>query len=153
MHKSSVFILYMCWCVCVNSMGWRQVVLGRWKCALVAVKLLREECTELISPAELVAFRQEAQMLQDMHHPYILNHFGACFDCKPVRALPQPTSPVSFSCHRFCWLDVSKGLQGRGSGLNPKPLGLCAQMMPVSEVRCYLAPHPPTPLSCCIRSA
>ena len=60
-------------------------MLGRWKCALVAVKVLREECTEPISPAELEAFRQEAQMLQDMHHPYILNHYGACLDCKPVR--------------------------------------------------------------------
>ena len=62
-------------------------MLGRWQCALVAVKVLREECTEPISPAELEAFRQEAQILQDMHHPYILNNFGACLDCKPVRAI------------------------------------------------------------------
>ena len=62
-----------------------QVVLGRWKCALVAIKVLREECMQHASSAALADFRREAELLQSMRHPFILNFLGACFDCKPVR--------------------------------------------------------------------
>ena len=63
-----------------------QVLLGRWRHALVAVKVLREECTQHASSAALADFRREAELLQSMRHPYILNFLGACFDGKPVRA-------------------------------------------------------------------
>ena len=61
------------------------MLLGRWRHALVAVKVLREECTQHASSAALADFRREAELLQCMRHPYILNFLGACFDCKPVR--------------------------------------------------------------------
>ena len=63
-----------------------QVLLGRWRHALVAVKVLREECTQHAGSAALADFRREAELLQSMRHPYILNFLGACFDRKPVRA-------------------------------------------------------------------
>lgn len=52
----------------------------------MAVKVLREECTQHAGSAALADFRREAELLQSMRHPYILNFLGACFDCKPVRA-------------------------------------------------------------------
>ena len=62
-----------------------QVLLGRWKGTLVAVKVLREECTQHASSAALADFRREAELLQSMRHPYILNFLGACFNCERVR--------------------------------------------------------------------
>ena len=62
----------------------RQVLLGRWKCALVAVKVLRQECTQHASSAALDDLRREAEMLQAMRHPCILTLYGVCLDCQPV---------------------------------------------------------------------
>ena len=59
-----------------------QVYLARWKCALVACKVLREE---QVGSAELESFRQEAEMLQAMNHPYVLRLFGAVLDSHRVR--------------------------------------------------------------------
>ena len=59
-----------------------QVYLARWKCALVACKVLREE---QVAAAELESFRREAEMLQAMNHPYILRLFGAVLDSHRVR--------------------------------------------------------------------
>ena len=61
------------------------MLLGRWKGTLVAVKVLREECTQHASSAALADFRREAELLQSMRHPYILNFLGACFNCERVR--------------------------------------------------------------------
>ena len=76
-----------------------QVVLGRWRCTLVAVKVLREECTQHANSAALADFRREAGLLQSMRHPYILNFLGACFNCKPVR-----TSSLSWCDLHNCLL-------------------------------------------------
>ena len=62
-----------------------QVLLGRWQCSLVAVKVLKEECTQHVGSNELASLRREAEMLQALNHPNILRFFGACFTCKPVR--------------------------------------------------------------------
>ena len=61
------------------------MLLGRWKGTLVAVKVLREECTQHANLAALADFRREAELLQSMRHPYILNFLGACFNCERVR--------------------------------------------------------------------
>ena len=71
------------------------MLLGRWKCALVAVKVLREECTQHASSAALDDFRREAELLQSMRHPYILNFLGACFNCERVRT---DWRPVALQC-------------------------------------------------------
>ena len=63
----------------------RQVLLGRWNCALVALKVLRPECMQHASSAALADLRREAEMLQAMHHPCILTLYGICLDCEPVR--------------------------------------------------------------------
>ena len=64
---------------------WLQVLLGRWQLSLVAVKVLKEECTQQVSSNELANLRREAEMLQALNHPNILRFYGACFTCKPVR--------------------------------------------------------------------
>ena len=61
------------------------MLLGRWQLSLVAVKVLKEECTQHVSSNELANLRQEAEMLQTLNHPAILRFYGACFTCKPVR--------------------------------------------------------------------
>ena len=70
-----------CWFVAVCL----QVLLGRWQAAPVAVKLLKEECTEHVGAHELASLRREAKMLQALSHPHILRFYGACFTCRPVR--------------------------------------------------------------------
>ena len=44
-----------------------------------------QECTEHASSAALADFQREAELLQSMRHPFILNFLGACFDSAPVR--------------------------------------------------------------------
>ena len=72
-----------------------QVLLGRWQCSLVAVKVLKEECTQRVGSNELASLRREAEMLQALNRPNILRFFGACFTCKPVRnrCLVMPCCP------------------------------------------------------------
>ena len=62
----------------------RQVLLGRWRGALVAVKVLRETSLQRSNTGALDEFRQEAAILQSLRHPNILMFYGACFDCQPV---------------------------------------------------------------------
>ena len=62
-----------------------QVLLGRWQCSLVAVKVLKEECTQHVGSNELASLRREAEMLQALNFPNILRFYGACFTSKPVR--------------------------------------------------------------------
>ena len=69
------------------GLAWLQVLLGRWQLSLVAVKVLKEECTQQVSSSELVNLRREATMLQALNHPAILRFYGACFTCKPVRSV------------------------------------------------------------------
>ena len=65
----------------------QQVLLAHWKSRLVAVKILRDDNAMDTSFAGLEEdFRQESQMLQDMHHPFILKFLGARLDSKPVRS-------------------------------------------------------------------
>ncbi|KAK9831310.1 hypothetical protein WJX81_001003 [Elliptochloris bilobata] len=56
-----------------------QVLLGRWRGALVAVKVLRESS---VNASALEDFRQEAATLQALRHPNVLNFYGACLECK-----------------------------------------------------------------------
>ena len=63
----------------------QQVLLGRWRGGLVAVKVLHESCMEHAGCAALDGFRTEAEMLQSLHHPNIINFYGACFEGKQVR--------------------------------------------------------------------
>ena len=60
-----------------------QVLIARWNGARVACKVAREDLHA--SSAVLADLRQDAEVLQDMRHPYILTFYGACFDCRPVR--------------------------------------------------------------------
>ena len=62
------------------------MLLGRWRGALVAVKVLKQTSLQRSNTAALNDFRQEADMLQRLRHPNILNFYGACFDCQPVCA-------------------------------------------------------------------
>lgn len=72
-----------------------QVLLGRWQGALVACKVLHESSALLDkSAAALADLRREAQMLQAMHHPNILDFFGACFDFTPVRYTALGANPI-----------------------------------------------------------
>ena len=69
----------------MHGRAWPQVLLGRWHLSLVAVKVLKEECTQHVGSNELANLRREAQMLRALNHPAILRFYGACFTCKPVR--------------------------------------------------------------------
>ena len=63
-------------------------------------------------------------MLHDMHHPYILNHYGACFDRKPVRAGLQSTCPLPWPSGLLigCELRVLRaGDAGQRGALPPRP--------------------------------
>ena len=59
------------------------MLLGRWKGAWVAVKMVREELMDL----EYVAtdLRREADLMQCFRHPFILEFYGAIIDKKTVR--------------------------------------------------------------------
>ena len=72
----------------------KQVLLGRWRGCLVAVKMLRESSLSSGRTAVLEEFKQEAEMLQRLRHPNILNFYGACIQCHPVR-LPMA------ACYKF----------------------------------------------------
>ena len=62
-----------------------QVMLGRWRGALVAVKVLHEIGEGGESPNALADFRREADTLRSLRHPNILNFYGACFNSRPAR--------------------------------------------------------------------
>ena len=62
-----------------------QVLLGRWQLSQVAVKVLKEECTQHISSNQIANLRRETEMLQALNHPNILRFYGACLTCQPVR--------------------------------------------------------------------
>ena len=101
------------------------MLLGRWQFSLVAVKVLKEECTQHVSSSELANVRREAEMLQALSHPNILRFYGACFTCKPVRSRyfhGIKLSHYTLSSRLFCIMD-SDMLAG------------CVQMLLVSEVR------------------
>ena len=55
---------------------------ARWS----RVKVLKQTSLQRSNTAALDEFRQEADMLQSLRHPNILNFYGACFNCHPVRA-------------------------------------------------------------------
>ncbi|KAK9831365.1 hypothetical protein WJX81_006002 [Elliptochloris bilobata] len=59
--------------------GWTfgQILLGRWKCALIAVKVLKES-RQRANTSAIAEFRWEAKLLRDMRHPCILNFYGTC---------------------------------------------------------------------------
>lgn len=61
-----------------------QVQLGRWKGALVAVKVVKHSSTEH-SLAAQEDFQMEALTLQSLKHPNILVFYGACYSNDSVR--------------------------------------------------------------------
>ncbi len=77
-----------------------QVLLGKWRGSLVAVKVLREEIVERASAAELHQFKQEAAMLQASRHPYILNFYGARLSRHPYMLVSEArrASPSHAAC-------------------------------------------------------
>ena len=72
-----------------------QVVLGRWRGAYVAVKVLHGALEQGGYQDALGQFRLEAEMLQGLRHPNILSFYGACFDSKPARLLPRLCEAVA----------------------------------------------------------
>ena len=48
-------------------------------------EMLRESSLSSGRTAVLEEFKQEAEMLQRLRHPNILNFYGACIQCHPVR--------------------------------------------------------------------
>ena len=52
---------------------------------LVAVKVVKQECTQHMHGPKREEYRQKAQMLEEMRSEYILKFYGACFDHKQVR--------------------------------------------------------------------
>ena len=60
----------------------RQILLGRWICVQVAVKVLRKATAD---PAAHEEFQWEAQLLHSLRHPYILNFFGTSCNGERVR--------------------------------------------------------------------
>ena len=78
---------------------WDQVLLARWKSRQVAVKVLRHDSVDVTNSAGLEEeFRQEAQMLQDMQHPFVLEFLGACVDSKPVRSWNRDIGLLNMLC-------------------------------------------------------
>ena len=59
------------------------MLLGRWRGAPVAVKLLKEEVVQT-SPSALVNFQREAQLLQNLRHPNVIGFYGSCLELQPV---------------------------------------------------------------------
>ena len=49
------------------------------------MKVLHESCMEHADSAALDGLRKEAEMLQSLHHPNIINFYGACFEGKQAR--------------------------------------------------------------------
>ena len=78
------------------------MLLGRWRGALVAVKVLKQTSLQRSNTAALIEFQQEADMLQRLRHPNILNFYGACFDCQPVCASSANTVRMSLQCNCRC---------------------------------------------------
>lgn len=58
------------------------MLLGRWKGALVAVKVLQE--STFIPTAIQERFREEANNLERLRHPNVLDFLGACLDGQQV---------------------------------------------------------------------
>ena len=62
-----------------------QVLLGEWDDELVAVKVVRQECTQHTLDSKREEYCQKAEKLQAMTSPYIVRFHGACYDHKQVR--------------------------------------------------------------------
>ena len=73
------------------------MLLGRWQYSLVAVKVLKNECTKHVRSNELADLQREAEMLHSLNHPAILRFYGACFTCEPVRDDTPLCTVVTFS--------------------------------------------------------
>ena len=131
-----------------------QVYLARWKCALVACKVLRKE---QVAAAELESFRREAEMLQAMNHPYVLRLFGAVFDSHRVRqSFVKPctgrlrTAPAhSLYKALILWLTACVGHadDGHQRGASPPALNHAQNLvntlpasMPAACLLCFPAP-------------
>lgn len=59
-----------------------QVLLGRWKGMLAAVKVLRGSTS--VNAAVQERFREEAKNLERLRHPNILDFYGACLEGEQV---------------------------------------------------------------------
>ena len=59
------------------------MLLGRWRGAPVAVKVLKAEIVQA-SPSALANFQREAKLLQDLRHPNVIEFFGSCLEVQPV---------------------------------------------------------------------
>ena len=60
-----------------------QVLLGRWRGARVAVKILKASVQA--DAAISAGFEEEAKMLCRLRHPNILDFYGACLTADMVR--------------------------------------------------------------------
>lgn len=61
------------------------MLLGTWKDELVAVKVVRQECTQHVQAENREAYSCRAQKLQELKSQYIVKFHGACYDYKQVR--------------------------------------------------------------------
>lgn len=99
-----------------------QVLLGRWKGALVAVKVLRESVC--INTATKERFREEATNLERLRHSNVLDFYGACLDGQQVSTLAM---------HLATCRTVSTSIPMPAFSARIKMWG-AAQMMIVTEV-------------------
>ena len=101
-----------------------QVLLGRWRGAKVAVKILKASVQA--DAALLASFKEEAKMLCRLSHPNIMEFYGACLTADKVHL------PMAAACKDGC---------GGLSRTLPALLTLClprlTQMMVISQVRTY----------------
>lgn len=67
----------------MSCMDAPQVLLGSWQGTPVAVKVLKDFAQA--GDAAKAEFLKEAAMLSSLHHPHILNFFGACVTASSVR--------------------------------------------------------------------
>ena len=99
-----------------------QVLLGRWKSSLVAVKVLRKEFMKHSNSPQTKDLCKEAEMLHSLKHAHILEFLGACLK-KPVRAHLLTRSLSASQVKSFQLMSMSSLIRA------------CSQMMLVSEVR------------------
>lgn len=78
-----------------------QVLLGRWKGACVAVKVMA--ASDVADAIRVADFQQEAEMLCALRHANILDFYGACFNAHSVSCQQSRVTAA------FCILRMRKG--------------------------------------------
>ena len=90
------------------------------------MKVLHESCMEHADSAALDGLRKEAEKLQSLHHPNIINVCGACFEGKQAR------DPLLRRI-ALCW-EADAHIPVLAITKSDCPVRWNAQMMVVSEV-------------------